>query len=282
MTGLRLYVTPASPWVRRVVVSILELGIGDRFEFVQTRGRTAGQHAASLILPTSRPRRRSSASRPWSRATCTSSIPTRSATTSTASSAAFACWRATAQRAGEHSPTSRSPTPSSRRTLRAAPSCCEPTASARRISSTRCVSARCAVIVRSTSGRRISLRPSTSPRSPSPSPAATTTGATPRTAGETQRRSWRTGSTASLSGLRCARPSPPRLRRRSTPAQALTWRSTNSTMCGNMSPLLDRSGDWPAARSISRYSSVIEPPALRYAAQKRCGSLPSKLDSTSL
>jgi glutathione S-transferase len=37
MTGLRLYVTPASPWVRRVVVSILELGIRDRFEFVQTR-----------------------------------------------------------------------------------------------------------------------------------------------------------------------------------------------------------------------------------------------------
>lgn len=34
---MRLYVTPASPWVRRVVVSILELGIRDRFEFVQTR-----------------------------------------------------------------------------------------------------------------------------------------------------------------------------------------------------------------------------------------------------
>ena len=34
---MRLYVTPASPWVRRVRVSILELGIEDRFEFVQTR-----------------------------------------------------------------------------------------------------------------------------------------------------------------------------------------------------------------------------------------------------
>jgi glutathione S-transferase len=34
---VRLYVTPASPWVRRVRVSILELGIQDRFEFVQTK-----------------------------------------------------------------------------------------------------------------------------------------------------------------------------------------------------------------------------------------------------
>src|SRR4029079_11402585 len=34
---VRLYVTPASPWVRRVRVTILELGIEDRFEFVQTR-----------------------------------------------------------------------------------------------------------------------------------------------------------------------------------------------------------------------------------------------------
>ena len=34
---MRLYVTPASPWVRRVVVTILELGLRDRFEFVQTR-----------------------------------------------------------------------------------------------------------------------------------------------------------------------------------------------------------------------------------------------------
>lgn len=34
---MRLYVTPASPWVRRVRVCILELGIEDRFEFVQTR-----------------------------------------------------------------------------------------------------------------------------------------------------------------------------------------------------------------------------------------------------
>jgi glutathione S-transferase len=34
---VRLYVTPASPWVRRVRISILELGIEDRFEFVQTK-----------------------------------------------------------------------------------------------------------------------------------------------------------------------------------------------------------------------------------------------------
>jgi glutathione S-transferase len=34
---MRLYVTPASPWVRRVRVTILELGIEDRFEFVPTR-----------------------------------------------------------------------------------------------------------------------------------------------------------------------------------------------------------------------------------------------------
>jgi glutathione S-transferase len=34
---VRLYVTPASPWVRRVRVSILELGIEDRFEFVRTK-----------------------------------------------------------------------------------------------------------------------------------------------------------------------------------------------------------------------------------------------------
>jgi glutathione S-transferase len=34
---MRLYVTPASPWVRRVRVTILELGIEDRFEYVQTR-----------------------------------------------------------------------------------------------------------------------------------------------------------------------------------------------------------------------------------------------------
>ena len=34
---MRLYVTPASPWVRRVRVTILELGIEDRFEFVQTK-----------------------------------------------------------------------------------------------------------------------------------------------------------------------------------------------------------------------------------------------------
>ncbi|MBN9085386.1 MAG: glutathione S-transferase family protein [Reyranella sp.] len=34
---MRLYVTLASPWVRRVRVTILELGIEDRFEFVQTK-----------------------------------------------------------------------------------------------------------------------------------------------------------------------------------------------------------------------------------------------------
>jgi glutathione S-transferase len=34
---VRLFVTPASPWVRRVRVAILELGIEDRFEFVQTK-----------------------------------------------------------------------------------------------------------------------------------------------------------------------------------------------------------------------------------------------------
>ena len=34
---MRLYVTPASPWVRRVRVAILELGIEDRFEYVQTK-----------------------------------------------------------------------------------------------------------------------------------------------------------------------------------------------------------------------------------------------------
>ena len=34
---MRLYVTPASPWVRRVRVAILELGIADRFEYVQTK-----------------------------------------------------------------------------------------------------------------------------------------------------------------------------------------------------------------------------------------------------
>lgn len=34
---MRLYTTPASPWVRRVVVSILELGLRDRFELVPTK-----------------------------------------------------------------------------------------------------------------------------------------------------------------------------------------------------------------------------------------------------
>lgn len=34
---IRLYVTPASPWVRRVRVCIEELGISDRFDYVQTK-----------------------------------------------------------------------------------------------------------------------------------------------------------------------------------------------------------------------------------------------------
>ena len=34
---MRLYVTPASPWVRRVRVAIEELGIADRFDYMQTR-----------------------------------------------------------------------------------------------------------------------------------------------------------------------------------------------------------------------------------------------------
>jgi glutathione S-transferase len=34
---MRLYTTPASPWVRRCIVSILELGLRDRFEFVPTK-----------------------------------------------------------------------------------------------------------------------------------------------------------------------------------------------------------------------------------------------------
>lgn len=34
---MRLFTTPASPWVRRCVVAILELGLRDRVEFVPTR-----------------------------------------------------------------------------------------------------------------------------------------------------------------------------------------------------------------------------------------------------
>lgn len=37
MSAMKLFVTPASPWVRRVRVCILELGIEDRFDYVQTR-----------------------------------------------------------------------------------------------------------------------------------------------------------------------------------------------------------------------------------------------------
>jgi glutathione S-transferase len=46
---MRLYVTPASPWVRRVRVTILELGIEDRFEFVQTRWpHSWGTHTVAM------------------------------------------------------------------------------------------------------------------------------------------------------------------------------------------------------------------------------------------
>ncbi len=34
---MRLYVTPASPWVRRVRVAIQELGLADRFDYVPTK-----------------------------------------------------------------------------------------------------------------------------------------------------------------------------------------------------------------------------------------------------
>ena len=54
---MRLYVTPASPWVRRVRVAILELGIEDRFEFVQTRwphswGTKTVTHPADFVAAT--------------------------------------------------------------------------------------------------------------------------------------------------------------------------------------------------------------------------------------
>jgi glutathione S-transferase len=54
---VRLYVTPASPWVRRVRVAILELGIEDRFEFVQTRwphswGTRTVTHPADFVTAT--------------------------------------------------------------------------------------------------------------------------------------------------------------------------------------------------------------------------------------
>lgn len=54
---MRLYVTPASPWVRRVRISILELGIEDRFEFVQTRwphswGTKTVAHPADFVAAT--------------------------------------------------------------------------------------------------------------------------------------------------------------------------------------------------------------------------------------
>jgi glutathione S-transferase len=34
---MRLFVTPASPWVRRVVLSVIELGLQDKVELIQTR-----------------------------------------------------------------------------------------------------------------------------------------------------------------------------------------------------------------------------------------------------
>ena len=54
---MRLYVTPASPWVRRVRVAILELGIEDRFEFVQTKwphswGTKTVAHPADFVEAT--------------------------------------------------------------------------------------------------------------------------------------------------------------------------------------------------------------------------------------
>jgi glutathione S-transferase len=54
---VRLYVTPASPWVRRVRVAILELGIEDRFEFVQTKwphswGTKTVAHPADFMAAT--------------------------------------------------------------------------------------------------------------------------------------------------------------------------------------------------------------------------------------
>jgi len=54
---VRLYVTPASPWVRRVRVAILELGIEDRFEFVQTKwphswGTKTVAHPADFVAAT--------------------------------------------------------------------------------------------------------------------------------------------------------------------------------------------------------------------------------------
>jgi hypothetical protein len=49
---------------------------------------------------------------------------------------------------------------------------------------------------------------------------------------------------------------------RRTPRQPLTCCSMNSTMCPNMGPHFARSGDEPGLRSMSMYSSAIEPPAL--------------------
>ena len=47
------------------------------------------------------------------------------------------------------------------------------------------------------------------------------------------------------------------------PDHTLTCLPTNSTIRPNMSPLFDRSGELPAWRSMSTYSSAISPPALR-------------------
>jgi hypothetical protein len=49
---------------------------------------------------------------------------------------------------------------------------------------------------------------------------------------------------------------------RRTPRQTLTCCSMNSTMCPNMGPHFAKSGEEPALRSMSMYSSAIEPPAL--------------------
>lgn len=54
---MRLFVTPASPWVRRVRVAIFELGIENRFEFVQTKwphswGTRTVAHPADFVEAT--------------------------------------------------------------------------------------------------------------------------------------------------------------------------------------------------------------------------------------
>jgi hypothetical protein len=47
------------------------------------------------------------------------------------------------------------------------------------------------------------------------------------------------------------------------PYTTFMWRWTKTTMRSNMSPVLERSGECPACRSASIYSSAISPPAFR-------------------